>query len=223
VNWHIVRVTVRLRLSEHNPAAAWAAVQSTSFNIHQEPSVDKEVMFLSYAHAYLGRGRALAALEPLLQQWEAVLEGKHNLLTLKTQFRVLAALLYSTQGNHMGALKALDEALALIAASGYVRYALDFAEPLRPLLLRSRHPLAPLLLAEAEGPGQRKAAPLLSETELRVLRHVAAGETRQETATALFLSENTVKTHLKRIYTKFGAASRDAALAKARELGLLDG
>lgn len=39
---------------------------------------------------------------------------------------------------------------------------------------------------------------------------------------ATLLSENAIKTHLKRIYGKLGAASRDAALAKARTLGLLD-
>ena len=220
--WHACRASVMRRLSEHNPAGAWAAIQCTHFNVHQEPAPGKLMMFVIYAHAYLARGRALGALVPHLGRWEALLEGKANLIPLKIQFRILAALLYSTQGNHMGARKALDEALTLIAQSGYVRFALDYAELLRPLLERSSQPLAQSILAEAETVKQGQAAPLLSEVELRVLRHVAAGATRQETAATLFLSENTIKTHLKRIYGKLGAASRDAALAKARTLGLLD-
>jgi DNA-binding CsgD family transcriptional regulator len=220
--WQACRAVAILRRSEHNPAGAWAAVQCTPINVHQEPAPGRMIMFVIYAHAYLGRGRALGALVPHLQRWEALLEDRPNLVTLKLQFRILAALLYSTQGNHMGALRALDEALTLIARSGYVRFALDYAEQLRPLLERSSHPLAQSILAEAEAVGQRKAAPLLSEVELRVLRHMAGGTTRQEAAVSLFLSENTIKTHLKRIYGKLGATSRDAALTKARELGLLD-
>lgn len=222
LSWQVLRAGVWLRLREHNPASAWTSVQCASFNVHQEPSIDKAVWFLTYAHAYLGRGRGLAALTPIMQRWEGLLEGQAGVVSLKIQFRILAALLYSTQGNHMGATKALDEALARIAPSGYVRFVLDHAEQLHSLLLRSNHPLAQAILAEVEAVTQQAPAPLLSEIELRVLRHTAAGLTRQQTATALFLSENTVKTHLKRIYAKFGAASRDAALTRARELGLLD-
>ena len=39
---------------------------------------------------------------------------------------------------------------------------------------------------------------------------------------ALFLSPNTVKSHLRAIYRKLGARSREAALVRARALGLLD-
>ncbi|MDU6927373.1 MAG: LuxR C-terminal-related transcriptional regulator [Dermabacter sp.] len=38
----------------------------------------------------------------------------------------------------------------------------------------------------------------------------------------LFLSPTTIKTHLARLYGKLGVSSRTAALARAREEGLLD-
>jgi LuxR family maltose regulon positive regulatory protein len=45
--------------------------------------------------------------------------------------------------------------------------------------------------------------------------------TNQEIAEALFLSINTVKTHLRSAYRKLGVASRRQAIARGRRLDLL--
>jgi ATP/maltotriose-dependent transcriptional regulator MalT len=57
--------------------------------------------------------------------------------------------------------------------------------------------------------------------ELRVLELLAVTPNRAQIARELYLSESTVKTHLRRIYRRFGAANRDEALAAARARGLL--
>ncbi|MDL4820080.1 ATP-binding protein [Actinomadura opuntiae] len=62
----------------------------------------------------------------------------------------------------------------------------------------------------------------LTRRELDVLRLLARGRSNQDIATELFISVNTVATHVTRILTKLGAASRTQAAAKARETGLLD-
>ena len=36
----------------------------------------------------------------------------------------------------------------------------------------------------------------------------------------LYISRNTVKTHVRHVYTKLGVASRDAAVEEARRLGI---
>ena len=46
--------------------------------------------------------------------------------------------------------------------------------------------------------------------------------TRREIAAALFVSFNTVQTHMRSIYRKLGVASRAQAVARARELGLIE-
>ncbi|MFJ3488361.1 response regulator transcription factor [Leifsonia aquatica] len=61
----------------------------------------------------------------------------------------------------------------------------------------------------------------LSAREIEVLGLVAAGRTNTEVATELFVSETTVKSHLAHIFTKLGVTSRTAAVAAARERGIL--
>ena len=61
----------------------------------------------------------------------------------------------------------------------------------------------------------------LSERELEVLTHVAAGETNREIATALTISEHTVGRHLENIFAKLGVSTRAAATAYAYERHLL--
>lgn len=61
----------------------------------------------------------------------------------------------------------------------------------------------------------------LSEREVVVLRLLAAGLSQREIATQLYISPNTVKTHLRATYRKLGAATRGQALHHARDLGIL--
>jgi LuxR family maltose regulon positive regulatory protein len=68
------------------------------------------------------------------------------------------------------------------------------------------------------------ASPLiepLSERERDMLRLLAAGRTYPEIASALYLSLNTVKTHVKRLYAHLGVSSRFAAIERAKEWKLI--
>ncbi|MDX1686437.1 MAG: tetratricopeptide repeat protein [Candidatus Promineifilaceae bacterium] len=69
-------------------------------------------------------------------------------------------------------------------------------------------------------PGQRLAEPL-TERELEVLQHIAQGLTNQEVADELVISVGTVKWYTSQIYGKLDVGNRTAAVARARELGLL--
>jgi LuxR family transcriptional regulator, maltose regulon positive regulatory protein len=131
------------------------------------------------------------------------------------------------------------------ASSRALERALDVAEPdglLLPFLL---HPVPELLErhrrlrtshagliseilgllsghAPALGPGD--AEPLrepLSESELRVLRYLPTNLRAPEIASELFVSLNTIRTHMRNVYSKLGVHSRADAVARARELGLL--
>ena len=62
----------------------------------------------------------------------------------------------------------------------------------------------------------------LTEREREVAGLLALGLGNEEIAATLFVSRNTVKTHLKHIYDKLGARSRTEAVARCIELGLLE-
>jgi LuxR family transcriptional regulator, maltose regulon positive regulatory protein len=61
----------------------------------------------------------------------------------------------------------------------------------------------------------------LSPSELRVLRYLPTNLTRPEIARELYVSVNTVNTHIRNIYSKLGARDRSSAVQHARQLRLL--
>ena len=61
----------------------------------------------------------------------------------------------------------------------------------------------------------------LTQSELRVLRHLPTNLTAPEIAGELYLSTSTVKTHMRHVYEKLGAHRRTDAVERARQLGLI--
>ena len=61
----------------------------------------------------------------------------------------------------------------------------------------------------------------LSHAEARVLRYLPTKLSAPEIADELYLSVNTVKTHMRHLYDKLGAHRRHEAVEQARALGLL--
>lgn len=66
------------------------------------------------------------------------------------------------------------------------------------------------------------ALPLLSGRELEVLQHLGRGLSSQELGRVLGISAETIKSHLKSIFSKLGVADRAEAVARAYEIGLLN-
>jgi LuxR family maltose regulon positive regulatory protein len=61
----------------------------------------------------------------------------------------------------------------------------------------------------------------LSPSELRIMRYLPTNLTRPEIAGELYVSVNTVNTHIRNIYFKLGARDRSSAVQRARQLRLL--
>jgi LuxR family transcriptional regulator, maltose regulon positive regulatory protein len=130
------------------------------------------------------------------------------------------------------------------AAERALERALDLAEPDGALLPFSLHPMPGLmerharhrtahaaLIADIQsllaGPmaapaaGPRPPLEPLSDSEVRVLRYLPTNLRGPEIAGELYVSPNTVRTHLRRLYAKLGTHSRADTVARARALGLL--
>ena len=63
--------------------------------------------------------------------------------------------------------------------------------------------------------------PGLTPRELQILELIASGLSNKEIAERIFVSENTVKTHSKRLFEKLNARRRTQAVAAGKELGIL--
>lgn len=196
-----------------------------------EPAREREYLLLS--RALVARGRAAEAL-PLLGRLLLAAEagGRRGTAIAASALQAVAR---HQQGSAPQAQEALRRALELAGDEGYVRLFVDLGAPMLHLLRRAAGaaPAAPgkaaidrLLAAFAEAPAAAPlaAAPLgmpIRERELDVLRCLAAGMSQPEVAAQLFLSPNTVKTHVRNLYGKLGVQSRSQALGRARELRLI--
>ncbi len=142
----------------------------------------------------------------------------------------LAAVLYLPPVGHVAVHSSSDllvmggfvvEGVAVAAIGAVARRSLLGREPLASA---SEH-LRVLLRVQRAAGGLASDTALvepLSERELEVMHLVALGLRNDEIASTLFLSSNTVKTHLAHAYAKLGARSRTEAVARCAALGLLD-
>jgi LuxR family maltose regulon positive regulatory protein len=126
-------------------------------------------------------------------------------------------------------VEAADVIAAPASIEGYARLFLDAGPDVRRFLVAAarRRPdgyFATALRADARALNREAVvlnAPVLSGRERTVLRHLANRLTYGEIAELLFISQNTVKSHAKSIYTKLGASGRLDAVERAEDLGLL--
>ncbi len=87
-------------------------------------------------------------------------------------------------------------------------------------------PAEPTNTPENDPGGARSSAPPLveplTEREAEVFELLASGRTNREIAADLFVTVGTIKAHTSNIYAKLQARNRAEAIARARDLGLLD-
>ena len=148
-----------------------------------------------------------------------------------TEAQVLDAAAHEQLGDSRGAEASMEKALALAEPQGII---LPFvlAQTQEILQRLSRHHTAHATLRQTildviagSAPDQRghRSGLLedLSEAELRVVRYLPSNLRAPEIATELCVSTNTIRTHLRHIYTKLDVHGRAEAVARARQLGLL--
>ena len=143
-----------------------------------------------------------------LDQAIALLDGDPMKLDL-AQARIERGLALAALGRRAAAAVALDRAAAAVAEcedAGAV----------------AAHLRAAVERVDAGWSRTAIAGRRLSHRELEILSLLPGELSRREIAAALFVSFNTVQTHMRSIYRKLGVASRAQAVARARELGLIE-
>jgi LuxR family maltose regulon positive regulatory protein len=101
----------------------------------------------------------------------------------------------------------------------------DLLGPAGPARDGARARLGGVRTVPAELPSGRQDRPVvvekLSEREREVLQHVSEMLNTTEIASVMYVSGNTVKSHLKSVFRKLGVGSRNEAVRRARELELI--
>ena len=237
--------SARVRVMQGDmPAARRWAGQRAPWSPSESPSYFREIELLTLArvaliaeaepddaavaeqlawlreHAQAG-GRTAVVIEALTL--EALAHRRHS--PALAHQRLDAALALAAPEGMVGVFAELGPPIGGMLAQSQARRAPD--DPLRPYLARllSVVARAPKSAPEQGAPQARAALPgaeALTEREAEVLRLFAAGLTSAEIARHFVVSINTVKTQLKSIYGKLGAHSRAEAVARARELGIME-
>jgi LuxR family maltose regulon positive regulatory protein len=154
-----------------------------------------------------------AEAEPLLADLAGTAGNRRHLFE--------AAALRARAAAATGDLAAARRVLAVVAETaqreGAVRVFLDEGFDIADLLPAG--PSARGVLATVTA--NTALVEALSERELSVLRYLPSRLSNREIGDELYVSLNTVKSHLKTIYRKLDVERRDEAVRRARQLGLL--
>jgi len=224
-------------------AARWAA--DSGLAPGDLSGYPREHGYLVLARVLRAQGRPDQALA-LLDRLEAAAAAQHRTGSL-IEIHALRAVTFAALGDDAGALAALACTLRLGCPQGYVRVFADEGPELAAVLARliaaqrddpqaAAIPLACLSRVQrafgaghAPGGGAatdpRTAAGLIEQLtgrELEVLTMLAAGRSNQNIARSLVISLDTVKKHVSHLLAKLGAANRTEAVARGRDLGLID-
>lgn len=196
----------------------------------------------------LGRIRLAIHLKHFDQaaQWLAAEFGRHaSRIHRQLKLHLLDAQLQDAKSQHNAAHRSLRKALQLAQTGGFVRAFLDEGERVLRLLREEYQTVLDAssdsgsfgadrefieTLLQASGVDLSRSTPRstgparesLTDREKEILTFLANGVSNKEMASRVFLSENTVKFHLKNIYSKLAVDSRLKAITAARQRGLIE-
>jgi LuxR family maltose regulon positive regulatory protein len=145
---------------------------------------------------------------------------------------VLEAIAQDALGDEGAAASALERALDLSEPDGALEIFLRYPAPgllERHIRQRTSHAaliadILSLLAGRKPSPSPVEPQPpleALSDSEIRVLRYLPTNLTAAQIAGELYVSHNTVRTHMRHLYEKLGTHTRADTVARARALGLL--
>ena len=210
-----------------------------------------EIPAISYCRALLydGSGRCLQEAEEKLLEYLQMNQAHHN--TCQTlHILLLLSLVYEKQGRPVEASSALERALALAKPGGFIYPFIELGHPMSRLLgrvvknsvdaddiqkiLDAFNTGKPVTVPEAEemkavsapagvrpSPASQPLVEPLTNRELDILDLLAKRFSNKEIAEKLYISTETVKTHLSNIYQKLAVGTRRQAVEIAGELGII--
>ncbi|NEX59471.1 LuxR C-terminal-related transcriptional regulator [Noviherbaspirillum galbum] len=227
----------REELERANPPGAWERIARLRLPAH-----DLEYHALAELRWQLSAGQANEALAAVDAEIQAAQGARRQRRVLK--LRILQCIALKQIGDQRPALDRMKELLRLAANEGFVRLIVDESERAGALVRQvaetqqSDGGNEPIFqdylhkLMQAFGPAVNvmESTPAaatgalvepLTTKEIRILGLLAEGYSNSALAEKLFVSDSTVRTHLRNINGKLQAHNRTQAVALARRLGVI--
>jgi LuxR family maltose regulon positive regulatory protein len=207
--------------------------QENGLEFNKDISYNNEFGYSPYA-LFLIIGRKFEEAETLIIKLIKLAEAANRTERL-IEAKVVYAILNKATGDKEKALGNLIEALEAAAGENILMSFILYHSWISDLLKEAYKVLATteirvpqnltnklkLVIEIREKKLKNKSQFLLSDREIDTLRLIAHDFSNQEIADKLFLSPNTVKTHLKNIFLKLDVDSRIKAVGKAKKLGII--
>jgi LuxR family maltose regulon positive regulatory protein len=230
----------REELDRADEPALWARVDRLRYLAN-----DVDYLALARMRWHVHAGATSGVAEQLAAAATEASSASRHRRALK--LRLLQALATHRAGDIAAAVVLLGSVLKTTCAEGFERIVLDEGEAFGPLVhalllklnesgtarrdpvfsdyvTRLARGFAPHAAAVARTDDSSAPALLLeplTRKEIRVLHLLAEGYSNNAMAEKLFVSDSTVRTHLRNIYTKLDTHSRTQAVAIARRLGVI--
>jgi LuxR family maltose regulon positive regulatory protein len=226
----------RMWLLEDNLSLALQWAKACNLDVDGELDPIHDFDYAVYARLLIAQGQTDRASRLLQRLFEAAEAGGR--ISKMIELLILQSLAFFTAGDRAAALSTLERAMVLAEPGGFIRIFVDEGPEMSKLLYEAaiagiapgsvRRLLDAFTADEVEHSSLSKDQTTqggliepLSEREIEVLQRIAEGLTNKEIANRLYLSQNTVKVHLRNIYGKLGVTNRTQAVARARVLGIL--
>ncbi len=151
------------------------------------------------------------------------LSGMAAIRLLRKQYPDMTLLIFSSYSDR----HYIEEAMQA-GANGYILKSIDISDLVEVIraFARKEQPISPYLLDlaiewenDADGESSKK---LLTKREKQILVCLARGQGNKEISESLYISTETVKTHIKNIFKKLEVKSRLEAVITAKEKQLID-
>jgi LuxR family maltose regulon positive regulatory protein len=213
--------------------------KANHFFKENELEYDKKIPY-SYEHGYTDFARLLI-IEMRFREAEIILSKllkmaqAANRIERIIETKVIYAILNKATGDKEKAIINLIEALEAAACENILMSFVLFHSAISDLLkevykiqatAKTKIPKAlidklKLAIERREKFIKTNSESVLSDREVDALKLIAGDLSNQEIADRLFVSLNTVKTHIRNIFLKLAVDSRLQAVAKAKELGII--
>jgi len=226
-----MKLFILIEMGQHDQAEN--LISAYGLGLDKKKSHLDDAAYISYARLLLAQYK-LDEAESLLSELDTLANESKRIERL-IAIKMYYAIIYKMRGHQDKAVIQVIEAMEMAANENLFSYFLYDLHHTKDLLnevfriqatSKTKIPAKfvdtlKLLIERKEKVKKNPVAIDLSARELDTLKLIAEDLSNQEIADKLFISLNTVKTHVKNIYLKLEAENRTKAIAKARELNLV--